>query len=241
MKTLALLRRLQHPRHPALDRSDGIAFGWGRTERWPGVVRQRLGADWLVVEEGLGGRTTVLDDPIVRRPQERPQRPADRAGEPPADRSGRADARHQRPQGAFAMTAIDIARAATVLVERIRGAVASGPGRKTAPNVLLVAPPPCAGSWPARWKSAPAPPPRPRASARSSPRSRATYGVPFLDAATVIAPSPIDGVHFDGARTSQARQRHRRQDPQPVSRLVTLSFEARPRRAHRDEVHHPSW
>jgi lysophospholipase L1-like esterase len=33
-------------------------------ERWPGVVRTELGAGWLVVEEGLGGRTSVSDDPV---------------------------------------------------------------------------------------------------------------------------------------------------------------------------------
>ena len=33
-------------------------------ERWPGVMRAKLGPDWLVIEEGLSGRTTVDDDPI---------------------------------------------------------------------------------------------------------------------------------------------------------------------------------
>ena len=37
---------------------------YGITERWPGVLRLALGADWQVNEEGLGGRTTVNDDPI---------------------------------------------------------------------------------------------------------------------------------------------------------------------------------
>lgn len=37
---------------------------YGPTERWPGVLRQALGPAWLVIEEGLSGRTTVSDDPI---------------------------------------------------------------------------------------------------------------------------------------------------------------------------------
>src|SRR5260221_11679343 len=37
-------------------------------ERWPGVLRTALGADWLVIEEGLGGRTTVSDDPVEWNP-----------------------------------------------------------------------------------------------------------------------------------------------------------------------------
>ena len=31
--------------------------------RWPGVLQNALGKDFLVLEEGLSGRTTVLDDP----------------------------------------------------------------------------------------------------------------------------------------------------------------------------------
>jgi lysophospholipase L1-like esterase len=33
-------------------------------ERWPGIVRSALGPDWLVIEEGMPGRTTLRDDPI---------------------------------------------------------------------------------------------------------------------------------------------------------------------------------
>ena len=36
-----------------------------RDVRWPGVLAARLGGGWHVVEEGLGGRTTVFDDPIL--------------------------------------------------------------------------------------------------------------------------------------------------------------------------------
>ena len=31
--------------------------------RWPGVLQGLLGPSWRVIEEGLGGRTTVFDDP----------------------------------------------------------------------------------------------------------------------------------------------------------------------------------
>ena len=36
-----------------------------RDVRWPGVLADELGAGWHVIEEGLGGRTTVFDDPIL--------------------------------------------------------------------------------------------------------------------------------------------------------------------------------
>ena len=54
-----MLRRLQHlglrARYPER---------YGRTERWTGILRQNLGLDYDVIEEGLNGRTTVWDDPI---------------------------------------------------------------------------------------------------------------------------------------------------------------------------------
>ena len=36
-----------------------------RDVRWPGVLAARLGDGWHVIEEGLGGRTTVFGDPIL--------------------------------------------------------------------------------------------------------------------------------------------------------------------------------
>jgi lysophospholipase L1-like esterase len=52
---------------------DSNTYGWdsetgGRFPpdvRWPGVLAAELGSGWRVVEEGLGGRTTVHDDPLM--------------------------------------------------------------------------------------------------------------------------------------------------------------------------------
>jgi len=35
-----------------------------RDERWTGILQKALGGDYYIIEEGLGGRTTVWDDPI---------------------------------------------------------------------------------------------------------------------------------------------------------------------------------
>ncbi|MCW5845462.1 MAG: hypothetical protein KIT77_29690, partial [Caldilinea sp.] len=37
---------------------------YARNARWPGVLRQQIGAGYEVIEEGLNGRTTVWNDPI---------------------------------------------------------------------------------------------------------------------------------------------------------------------------------
>ncbi len=33
--------------------------------RWTALLQKKLGSDYCIIEEGLGGRTTVLDDPIT--------------------------------------------------------------------------------------------------------------------------------------------------------------------------------
>ena len=81
-----------------VERPDGR---YGPDERWPGVLRGALGSGWLVIEEGLGGRTTVSDDPVeglekngktYLLPCLHTHKPLDRRHH---------HARHQRPQGAL--------------------------------------------------------------------------------------------------------------------------------------------
>jgi lysophospholipase L1-like esterase len=185
-----------HGTLPATDPKNRPRLGPG--ERWPGIVRQRLGDDWFVVEEGLGGRTTVLDDPIDGAHKN------GLAGLPIALEShqpidlvvlmlGTNDLKTR-----FAMTALDIARANAVLVEHILGAVASGPDGGRGPNVLLVAPPLVLEEGQQTELRA--------GGGAKSARFGALFadvakscGIPFLDAATVVRPSPVDGVHFTAA------------------------------------------
>lgn len=42
--------------------SEGERFSW--EVRWPGVLQAELGSEYRVIEEGLSGRTTVLDNPL---------------------------------------------------------------------------------------------------------------------------------------------------------------------------------
>lgn len=43
----------------------GTGLRYPREVRWPGVLRTDLGREYEVIEEGLGGRTTVWDDPLA--------------------------------------------------------------------------------------------------------------------------------------------------------------------------------
>lgn len=45
------------------DCADGALARFNENERWTKLLQQKLGDDYLVVEEGLSGRTTVFTDP----------------------------------------------------------------------------------------------------------------------------------------------------------------------------------
>lgn len=43
----------------------GVSDRYGTDVRWPSVTAADLGPDWTVVDEGLPGRTTQFDDPVM--------------------------------------------------------------------------------------------------------------------------------------------------------------------------------
>lgn len=45
------------------DTPDGSYFRYPKNIRWTGLLQQKLGNDFEIIEEGLCGRTTALDDP----------------------------------------------------------------------------------------------------------------------------------------------------------------------------------
>ena len=46
------------------DCADGALGRFNEDERWPCLLQKALGEDYLIIEEGLSGRTTVFDDPV---------------------------------------------------------------------------------------------------------------------------------------------------------------------------------
>jgi lysophospholipase L1-like esterase len=163
-------------------------------ERWTGVLRANLGAEFLVLEEGLSGRTTVHDDPIegVHKNGKTYLTPCLETHKPLEAvvlMLGTNDLKHR-----FALTPFDIAAGAGELVRMILTSAAGPEGR--APKVLLVCPPPilevgvladmfAGGAEKSRHLS-------------SFYRQFAhMYRVGFLDAGTVIESSLGDGIHFE--------------------------------------------
>ena len=129
--------------HATVPRPDGR---YGVDERWPGVLRKELGRDWLVIEEGLGGRTTVRDDPVEGAekngktyllPCLLSHRPIDIV----VVMLGTNDLKAR-----FNNSAWEIAQGIGVLVDMIRGS-ATGPNNR-APDVLVVCPPQTLAKFP---------------------------------------------------------------------------------------------
>ena len=162
--------------------------------RWPGVLARELGDGFRVIEEGLGARTTVWDDPIegahknggaYLRACLESHKPIDLL----AIMLGTNDLKAR-----FGLSASDIAQgAATLAGMALRSGC--GPGGE-APAVLLISPPATATltEMAEMFEGA----------GEKSRRFPAHYrrfaeqeGCAFLDAGEVIASSDIDGIHLE--------------------------------------------
>lgn len=164
-------------------------------ERWPGVLRTALGSGWMVVEEGLGGRTTVSDDPVegidkngrtYLFPCLRSHRPLDVV----AIMLGTNDLKAR-----FNKSAWEIASGVGVLVDVVKTALA---GRNEGmPRVLVICPPPFASKLPNHADMFAGAIPKSKEMAPHFARVAAEKGAHFLDAGKVIKSSKVDGFHLD--------------------------------------------
>jgi lysophospholipase L1-like esterase len=157
------------------------------------VLRNELGEGYLVIEEGLNGRTTVWDDPIEGYKNGKEYLIPCLETHKPIDLVvillGTNDLKMR-----FSVSAFDIANGAGVLVDIVQKS-ATGPGDK-APLVLLLAPPPVAGLSDFAEMFEGAKPKSERFSAHYW-RVAQEKGCAFLDTAQVIVSSNLDGIHFE--------------------------------------------
>lgn len=163
--------------------------------RWPGVLRDRLGADYHVVEEGLSGRTTVWEDPISPYRNGYTYLPPCLLTHRPLDLVvvllGTNDLKHR-----FGKSPYDIASGAGVLVDTILRSMC-GP-EETPPGVLLLCPPPTTDPIPAKFADMFADGiEKSRQLAAQYHKVADAFGVPFLNAGDIIQSSPLDGIHFE--------------------------------------------
>lgn len=163
--------------------------------RWTGVLQATLGDGYRVIEEGLNGRTTTVDDPITPYRNGRDYLPPCLESHAPVDlitiMLGTNDLKER-----FRRSASDIAESAGVLASmaKLSGCGPAG----GAPQVLLIAPPPVATLTDfaemlegAEEKS--------KRFAHFYQKRAERLGVHFLDAGSVIRSSDLDGIHFEAA------------------------------------------
>ncbi|MFT5130126.1 MAG: lysophospholipase L1-like esterase [Rhodothermales bacterium] len=163
--------------------------------RWPGVMAGLLGDGFLVIEEGLSGRTTVYDDPTFLDRNGRVHLPSVLDTHTPVDlviiMLGTNDTKHH-----LGLNADDIARGAAWLVNYVLASQA-GPG-KGAPHVLLAAPVAISDAAPLVCGHAfDGAPEKSRQFPRAYGELAEQLGVPLFDAATAASPDDADGLHLD--------------------------------------------
>ncbi len=120
------------------DCADPALARFSEDERWTCLLQKALGEDYLVVEEGLSGRTTVFDDPLYEHlPALDYIWPCLKSHEPVSllvVMLGTNDAKER-----FGMNAFAIGLGMKRLVQKAQTIDCWGPGGK--PNILIVCPP----------------------------------------------------------------------------------------------------
>ncbi|MCS7070003.1 MAG: SGNH/GDSL hydrolase family protein [Anaerolinea sp.] len=168
-----------------------------RHTRWGGVLRDLLGPEYEVIEDGLNGRTTVHDDPVedgaVRNGLGH-LLPALLAHAPLDQVIILLGTNDLKPR--FNVDAGDIALGVGRLLRAVRLSEAGPVG--SAPRALLICPPPTApleGTPFAEMFAGAYDKSRRLASHYAA--VAAQHRVDFLDAGQVITSSPVDGIHWE--------------------------------------------
>lgn len=183
---------------------------FARDIRWPGVLARELGDGWQVVEEGLPGRTTVFDDPLLPHRRGAGYLPPCLVSHAPLDVVviflGTNDLKARLAAGAS-----DIAAGVRVLARTVLDSC-TGPGGE-APRVLLLGLPRLGAPLGPEFNGA-------DDKAAELPRhlaqEAAMLGVELLDLADVVTYSQLDGIHLDAAGHSAVGE--------AVARRLTTMF-----------------
>jgi lysophospholipase L1-like esterase len=161
--------------------------------RWPGVMRNILGQDYHVIEEGLPGRTTVWDDPIEEDKNGKQYLRPCLASHAPLDlvvlMLGTNDCKHR-----FSLTAYDIAMGIDLCVTVIQQS-GSGIGGES-PEILIVSPPPTAehsGNCEEMFSGSQE---KSRLLSKHFNQVALNRKCRFMNAGDIISVSDIDGIHF---------------------------------------------
>lgn len=211
---------------------DSLTWGWvpvidgGPTirypadVRWTGLLQKELGEGHVIIEEGLGGRTTSLDDPTDPRLDGSAYLPSALASHLPLDlvilMLGTNDTKAY-----FHRSAFEITSGMSKLVGQVQSCAGGVGTVYPAPQVLIIAPPPLS----------PMPHPYFQSLFEGAHEKTRQFGrlygdladffkVNFLDAGQLMSTDGIDGIHFTEANNLALSK--------AVAAKVRLIFEAMP-------------
>ncbi len=164
-------------------------------QRWVTLLARELGPDYLVIPEGLNGRTTVWPDPVEGEyksgkstliPILESHHPLDLV----VLMLGTNDLKHR-----FGLSASDIANSAQTLVEMIQNSTFGPDGH--APQVLLIAPPPTCVPDTCFEETFAGGDEKSQRLAHYYKLAADEAGCGFLDAGRYVVSSKVDGIHLD--------------------------------------------
>jgi len=164
-----------------------------RDKRWTGVLRNELGNEYEIIEEGLNGRTTVWEDPIEGDKNGKRQLPLCLESHKPLDlvilMLGTNDLKKR-----FSVSAFDIANSVGVLVDIVKKSMTGI--NSSSPKVLLIAPPPTAKltDFAEMFEGADE---KSKKFSEYYKRVAKEHDCEFFDASEIIVSSNLDGIHFE--------------------------------------------
>lgn len=201
-------------RRPAADPKTVLCFGdsltwgfdprgganivrYGFTERWTRRLQVELGPSYYVIEDGLSGRTTVFDDPVIGGMSGLAQLPTALKTHMPLDLVvillGSNDSKTR-----FGVNGDEIALSLGRLLDIVSKSNC-GPGGKAPQTLVLV--PPTMGDLSGSWLEPLFDKVHGRAALErlraSYPPVAAAFGAHCFDLNPVVGPRTIDGIHFD--------------------------------------------
>lgn len=167
----------------------GVLSRFPKDVRWTGVLAKVLGEDYLVIEDGINGRTTVWDDPENQCRNGLACLGYSLYRAKPLDlvilMLGTNDLNYTDADGYYA--------GISMLAKRILGANACFPGTSDVfpekPRLLLVSPITLTQNMPKYAESL--------KFRRHTEKLAEELGVPWLDAAQYAKPSDLDGCHME--------------------------------------------
>lgn len=171
----------------------GTGMRHAHHERWPGVLQMNLGSNYLIIEEGLRSRTTILDDPLKPYKNGKEYFIPCLDSHAPLDlvilMLGTNDLKNR-----FSMSAYDIAKNIAVLLNIVTRSTCGVLGK--APKTLLLSPPHLGRltNFAELFEGAAE---KSRELARYYKIVSSEIGCDFLDTSEIIKSSDIDGVHLD--------------------------------------------